>query len=93
MSGAIGEALPRQLSSHLVYSRLVYSLLLLPSKGIVLDLNNFGALFKGPKVGTELNNWSNCCIENSGENGKWKSLIEQLIDQRPCWFFRVKEFL
>ena len=25
---------------------------------------DLGALFKGPKVGTELNNWRNCCIEN-----------------------------
>ena len=33
-------------------------------KCMVLDLVNLGALFKGPKVGTELNNWRNCCIEN-----------------------------
>ena len=46
-------------------------------KCMVLDLINFGALFKGSKVGTELNNnWRNCCIANSGENGKGKSSIE-----------------
>lgn len=27
------------------------------------DLTNIGALFKGPKVGTELNSWSNYCIK------------------------------
>ena len=46
---------------------------------MVLDLINLGVLFKAPKVGTEPDNWSNCCIENWGENAERGNPLLNLV--------------